>query len=71
VPEKSRTGKSGGHWPETAFEEMRSQKVLRSSTFPPKQTSGSFRRIHIDKIDVASPNLAASFAGGATEKTLG
>jgi hypothetical protein len=35
------------------------------------RTSGEFRQIHIDEIDVASPDLAASFVGGATEKTPG
>ena len=35
------------------------------------RTSGQFRQIHIDEIDVASPDLAASFVGGATEKTPG
>jgi hypothetical protein len=36
-----------------------------------KRTSRPFRQTHIDEIDVASPDLAASFVGGATEKTPG
>ncbi len=34
-------------------------------------TSGQFPQTHIDEIDVASPDLAARFVGGATEKTPG
>jgi len=43
----------------------------RSMAISSKRTSGQFRQIHIDEIDVASPDLAASFVGGATEKTPG
>jgi hypothetical protein len=45
--------------------------ALRIAGISSYGTSGQFRQIHIDEIDVASPRLAASFVGGATEKTPG